>query len=157
MWVFAFPLTSALSRLAWSTDISLTFTKFQKMKGKHLLEITRSEKLYHIKWYQPSCWCDLALTVDLSLSVSQMTHTDTVLHVTPCPLVSGWCPLTHAWCLSLKGLSVSQIELSQTVLTDYSRSLRIVFDPFGERFFAPAACVCPCVNVCESVCRVCMC
>lgn len=32
LWVFAFPLMSALSRLAWSTDINLTFTKFQKMK-----------------------------------------------------------------------------------------------------------------------------
>lgn len=32
LWVFTFPLMSALSRLAWSTDINLTFTKFQKMK-----------------------------------------------------------------------------------------------------------------------------
>lgn len=32
LWVFAFPLMSALWRLAWSKDINLTFTKFQKMK-----------------------------------------------------------------------------------------------------------------------------
>lgn len=116
-----------------------------RFKGHQIWTCEKISNVFQFNWILQFKFSNVSDDISLSVSLRRtdkigLTHIDTSPHhIRVCLLVNWWCPLTHTWCLCLKGLSVSHIELRQTVL--FSQSVNTLWSSYRDILCLSRLCV----------------